>query len=278
MAGLLESTLGPRVLLQLQLPEHIPFARADANQLEMALLNLALNARDAMPQGGTLTFTAEHAPSGYEGDDRNLVQLSVIDTGTGMDDETLARAIEPFFSTKGVGRGTGLGLSMVHGLAAQLGGELSIESKPGAGTAVRLRLQTSDLLSSDLASSSKSASHVGSGTALLVDDEDLVRASTAEMLSDMGYDVVQEPAAESALVRLENGLKPTLLVTDHLMPGMPGTELARAARRLQPQLRILIISGYAEMEGIASDLPRLTKPFRQAELESSIAALGGAGG
>jgi CheY-like chemotaxis protein len=108
---------------------------------------------------------------------------------------------------------------------------------------------------------------------LLVDDEDLVRASTAEMLSDIGYEVVQEPSAETALLRLQEGLRPTLLVTDHLMPGMAGTDLARAAHELQPQLPILIISGYADMEGIASDIPRLTKPFRQAELETSIAAL-----
>ena len=275
MAGLVESTLGPRISLKLELPEHVPPAHADANQLEMALLNLVLNARDAMPDGGSLTIRANFVASSDGSEDRrDFVELSVIDTGTGMDEETLARAIEPFFSTKGVGRGTGLGLSMVHGLAAQLGGELIVKSKPGQGTAITLRLPTADLAAADGTGPLKPARHAGAGTALLVDDEDLVRASTAEMLSDMGYDVVEEPSAESALSRLQNGLEPTLLVTDHLMPGMDGTALARAARELRPKLRVLIISGYAEMEGIASDLPRLTKPFRQAELESSIAALG----
>jgi CheY-like chemotaxis protein len=190
-----------------------------------------------------------------------------------MDDATLTRAVEPFYSTKGIGRGTGLGLSMVHGLAAQLGGELVIESEPGAGTQVRLRLRAANVLPTNANGSTDQQPHRGAGTALLVDDEDLVRASTAEMLSDMGYDVVQEPSAETALLRLREGLTPALLVTDHLMPGVTGTELARAARELQPDLPILIISGYADMEGIASDLPRLTKPFRQAELEGSIAEL-----
>ena len=274
MAGLLESTLGPRVNLQLDLPEQLPAAWADANQIEMALLNLALNSRDAMPQGGTLTIAATCETTNDGSDTRcDFVELAVIDTGTGMDDATLTRAVEPFYSTKGIGRGTGLGLSMVHGLAAQLGGELVIESEPGAGTQVRLRLRAANVLPTNANSSTDQQPHRGAGTALLVDDEDLVRASTAEMLSDMGYDVVQEPSAETALLRLREGLTPALLVTDHLMPGVTGTELARAARELQPDLPILIISGYADMEGIASDLPRLTKPFRQAELEGSIAEL-----
>ena len=274
MAGLLESTLGPRVNLQLDLPEQLPAAWADANQIEMALLNLALNSRDAMPQGGTLTIAATCETTNDGSDTRcDFVELAVIDTGTGMDDATLTRAVEPFYSTKGIGRGTGLGLSMVHGLAAQLGGELVIESEPGAGTQVRLRLRAANELPTNANSGTDQQPHRGAGTALLVDDEDLVRASTAEMLSDMGYDVVQEPSAETALLRLREGLTPALLVTDHLMPGVTGTELARAARELQPDLPILIISGYADMEGIASDLPRLTKPFRQAELEGSIAEL-----
>jgi len=259
--------------VRLELAPDLPAALADANQIEMALLNLALNARDAMPDGGTLTISAErHADEKGASDAPEWVQLSVIDTGSGMDKATVARAVEPFFSTKGVGRGTGLGLSMVHGLAAQLGGDLAIESEPGRGTAVRLRLQAADS-APDQAASAAEQGHVGAGMALLVDDEDLVRASTAEMLSDIGYEVVQEPSAATALLRLQNGLRPSLLVTDHLMPGMAGTDLARAARGLQPELPILIISGYADMEGIASDIPRLTKPFRQAELETSIAAL-----
>ena len=270
MASLLESTLGPRITLKLDLPERLALATADANQVEMALLNLVLNSRDAMPDGGTLTIAAECRRE--ENGRRDLIELAVTDTGAGMDAETLACAVEPFFSTKGVGRGTGLGLSMVHGLAAQLGGSLTIDSSPGKGTTVRLLLRTSPADEADALTTLEEERHSGSGLALLVDDEDLVRASTAEMLADMGYEVVEEPAAETALLRLREGLRPALLVTDHLMPGMPGTELARIARQLQPDLPVLVISGYADMEGIATDLPRLTKPFRQAELQSGIAA------
>ncbi|HYE27749.1 MAG TPA: PAS domain-containing protein [Allosphingosinicella sp.] len=277
MARLLESTLGPRIALELTLAEDLPPARADANQLEMALLNLALNARDAMPDGGTLRIYAECRAAEPGGARPDLqVQLSVVDTGVGMDEATLARAVEPFFSTKGIGQGTGLGLSMAHGLAAQLGGELVIESEPGRGTAVRLRLPVADEHVRSGGVAAARGAHVGAGTALLVDDEDLVRASTAEMLVDIGYEVVAEASAEAALRRIREGLRPALLVTDHLMPGMTGIDLARAARKLQPQLPVLVISGYAQVEGIAGDLPRLTKPFRRDELEASIVQLRGA--
>jgi PAS domain S-box-containing protein len=271
MARLLESTLGPRVRLELNLAKNLAPARADANQLEMALLNLALNARDAMPDGGILTICA-----GREGGavvNGGFVEVVVRDTGHGMDESTLSRAVEPFFSTKGVGQGTGLGLSMVHGLAAQLGGELRIQSSPGDGTTIKLLLPVAASDPETLAPAPTGASHVGAGTVLLVDDEDLVRASTAEMLSDLGYTVVEAPSAEVALQRLCNGLHPTLLITDHLMPGMTGTELAGAARRVQPDLPVLVISGYADVEGIAPELPRLAKPFRHIELEASIIAL-----
>lgn len=274
MAGLLESTIGPRISLELLLAEDLPAARADANQLEMALLNLALNARDAMPEGGTLQIEAM-CISGTAGAGATgaQVQLSVTDSGVGMDEATMARAVEPFFSTKGIGKGTGLGLSMAHGLAAQLGGELVIESELGRGTTVRLRLPVSDVDAVLAEAAAERRAHVGAGTALLVDDEELVRASTADMLGDLGYEVIGASSAEAALQRLRDGLRPGLLVTDHLMPGMTGTELAREALALQPELPVLVISGYAEVEGIAGDLPRLTKPFRRAELEASIASL-----
>jgi PAS domain S-box-containing protein len=277
MAGLLESTLGPRIILELHLPEHLPCAKADPNQLEMALLNLVLNSRDAMSEGGTVRIDARCVTAARGTFLCDFVELSVADTGIGMDEQTVARAVEPFFSTKGIGRGTGLGLSMVHGLQAQLGGELLVESKPGHGTTIKLRFETVEFPAAKANAPVEVSAHSGGGTVLLVDDEDLVRASTAEMLSDMGYLVLQESSAESALLRLSEGLGPAILVTDHLMPGMTGTELARAARKVLPQLPVLIISGYADLEGIADDLPRLTKPFRQAELESHIAAMQTAG-
>ncbi len=277
MAGLIGSTLGPKVDIRVELGEDLPLARADANQLEMALLNLAVNARDAMPEGGLLTIAAERESLRHGHHSKLIpgqyVRLSVADTGAGMDAHTLERAIEPFFSTKGIGKGTGLGLSMVHGLAAQLGGALTISSELNRGTIVELWLPISNdpLVESDASVPAKLAR--GLGQALLVDDEDLVRISTADMLEDIGYEVVEATSAEDALRLLNDGLMPNLLVTDHLMPGMSGVELARAAHLLNADLPVLIVSGYAELDGIAPDLPRLTKPFRNAELAKMLANL-----
>lgn len=189
-----------------------------------------------------------------------------------MDDETLKRAVEPFFSTKGVGKGTGLGLSMVHGLAAQLGGALAISSNPGLGTKVELWLPTTDAAVDGVVEPETIQGPARIGTALLVDDEDLVRTSTADMLADLGYAVVEAGSAEEALRLFEGGLVPELLVTDHLMPGLSGAELVRRIAATRP-LKALIVSGYADVEGIAPDLPRLVKPFRQIELARAIAAL-----
>ncbi len=275
MAGLLGSTLGPKINVRVDLAEELPPAKGDLNQLEMALLNLAVNARDAMPEGGTLTISASR--ESVRGKSRlglklgHYVRLSVTDTGIGMDEATCERAVEPFFSTKGVGRGTGLGLSMVHGLAAQLGGGLSIQSKPGRGTTVELwlplgagpviRAEANQTALQPITSHSR---------ALLVDDEDLVRLSTADMLADLGFDVLEAGSAEEALRLLHEGTAVDLLVTDHLMPGLSGAELARKVRVLRPGLPILIVSGYADVEGLAPDLPRLVKPFRVAELAERV--------
>jgi CheY-like chemotaxis protein/two-component sensor histidine kinase len=278
LAGLLESTLGPRVDLQLHIDEQLPFARGDANQLEMAILNLAVNARDAMPAGGTLTIAASKERVFSSQRERltkgDYVRLSVADTGSGMDESTLAKAVEPFFSTKGIGKGTGLGLSMVHGLAAQLGGKLTIESTPQKGTTVALWLPvSSDDIEHRLAKPHAEILPQGRKRVLLVDDEELVRMSTAAMLGDLGYEVVEASSGEEALELLRK-LQPDLLLTDHLMPGMNGVELAKAAQEHIPSIPVLIISGYAELEGLAPGLPRLTKPFRNAELAESLASLG----
>ena len=191
-----------------------------------------------------------------------------------MDQTTRERAIEPFFSTKGVGKGTGLGLSMVHGLTAQLGGGLTIESAPGQGTSVELWLPISATVVGDEAEAvAVPPQPIGRGTALLVDDEELVRMSTADMLMDLGFEVVEAGSAEEALRLLGDGAAPDLLVTDHLMPGMTGADLAREARTLKPALPVLVVSGYAEVDGIAPDLPRLTKPFRIDDLATSVTAV-----
>jgi signal transduction histidine kinase/CheY-like chemotaxis protein len=278
LAGLLTSTCGPRIWLAIDIQPDLPSARADANQIEMALLNLAVNARDAMLDGGKLTISAteDHVSgdqiAGLEAGD--YIHLRVTDTGIGMDPKTQTKAIEPFFTTKGVGQGTGLGLSMVHGLTAQLGGSLTIESAPGAGTTIHLWLPvTLGAPDQPLPMPIHDGPVVPRGTALVVDDEALVRTSTADMLSELGYSVIEADCAEDALSRLEDAGAVELLVTDHLMPGMTGTDLAATIRLRSPQTRVLIISGYAEVDGISPDMQRLTKPFKQSDLASSIERL-----
>jgi len=282
MAELVSSTTGPQIKVVVDASEDLPPALADPNQLEMALLNLAVNARDAMPEGGTLRISASAEAVGHDQQSPlrpgAYLKLSVADTGTGMDEATLARAVEPFFSTKGIGRGTGLGLSMVHGLASQLGGALTLRSQQGLGTNVELWLPQSKSLPEVAEPQPDAAAEPhGRGTALLVDDEELVRMSTADMLQDLGYDVIEAASAEDALRLFNGGERVDLLVTDHLMPGMTGADLARAVRAARPELPVLLVSGYAESEGITADLPRLTKPFRKDELAASLAQLATAG-
>jgi CheY-like chemotaxis protein/two-component sensor histidine kinase len=280
MGELVASTTGPQIKVVVETAPDLPPAKADQNQLEMALLNLAVNARDAMPDGGTLRISAtgEEVASGEGAKLRpgRYIRLSVADTGTGMDEATMVRAVEPFFSTKGIGKGTGLGLSMAHGLASQLGGALTIQSRPGLGTNIELWLpQSASAPERPEAAPSVPQAPAGRGTALLVDDEDLVRMSTAAMLGDLGFAVLEASSAEDALRLVNRGERFDLLVTDHLMPGMTGTELARAIRAALPAMPVLIVSGYAEREGVEPDLPRLAKPFRKDELAASLVPLFG---
>jgi CheY-like chemotaxis protein len=191
-----------------------------------------------------------------------------------MDEATLARAVEPFFSTKGIGKGTGLGLSMAHGLAAQLGGAMTIQSRIGVGTNVELWLPVSAAALTEFdARESPIEAEGDRGFALLVDDEDLVRASTADMLISLGYRVGEAASGGAALMMLHAGAKPDVLITDHLMPGMTGVELVRKVREKHPDLPALIVSGYTEAEEIAPDLPRLIKPFRRGELAEKLGGL-----
>lgn len=277
MMDLIASTSGPLIKVTARIAPSLPPASADLNQLEMALLNLSVNARDAMPEGGVLTISADaeqtEVPHRAGLKPGAYLRLSVTDTGIGMDEATLARAVEPFYSTKGTGKGTGLGLSMVHGLASQLGGGLAISSRVGLGTHIELWLPASpeEIASSHIATAQEPV-RAQAAVALLVDDEDLVRASTANMLSDLGYRVVETASAEEALSILGRGAHVDVVVTDHLMPGLTGVDLARRLREAWPQVAVLIVSGYGESEGIAPDLTRLNKPFRQAELAAGLAA------
>ncbi|WP_296185942.1 GAF domain-containing protein [Pseudomonas sp. UBA1879] len=280
MGDLVASTTGPQIKVVVDAPDNLPAAIADLNQLEMALLNLSVNARDAMLEGGTMRISAstEQVDQGHRSKlaAGEYLCLSVADTGTGMDAATLARAVEPFFSTKGVGKGTGLGLSMVHGLASQLNGALTIQSAPGLGTNVELWLPRSLSKPTPLLRVVEASEpRLIRGIALLVDDEELVRASTSYMLAELGYRVIEAASGEEAMALMDSGEAFDLLVTDHLMPGINGTDLARVVRASRPGTPILLVSGYAEREGLDPDLPRLTKPFRKSELAVSLDQLRG---
>ena len=266
MRDLITSSIGRTIELRIDAPAGLPAALADTNQLELAILNLCVNARDAMPGGGKLTLALEPID--------DFVRLAVIDTGTGMDAATLARAVEPFYSTKELGKGTGLGLSMVHGLAAQLGGRFDLSSVVGEGTRVDLYLpvaaQAAHGVERRMASSDTATFR--SLSILLVDDEELVRAGTAEMLRDMGHRVVPVSGGGEALARLADGLSPDIVVTDFMMPRMDGAELAAQIRARHPALPVLVVTGYAGGD-LDIGLPQLAKPFRQADLGAALAQL-----
>ena len=277
MADLIASTTGPQIEVIVDVAEDLPTANADPNQLEMAILNLSVNARDAMTAGGALRISAaaETVEPGHwtSLEPGTYIRLSVADTGAGMDEATMAKAIEPFFSTKGIGKGTGLGLSMAHGLAAQLGGALKISSQLGSGTDVAIWLPVNAAAASLPEEDRTEAGSKMVGTALLVEDEDLVRMSTADMLADLGFAVLEAASAEEALVAINEGVHFDLLITDHLMAGMTGVDLARLVRQQRPGLPVLLVSGFAESGGVEPSLPRLIKPFRQVELAAKLIGL-----
>jgi len=276
MKDLIHRSLDPAIEVQIGHSPDLPPARVDPNQLELAILNLAINARDAMPRGGKLTIQAEAASSDGRGGGLktgDYVRIKVADSGTGMDEQTLARAVEPFFSTKGIGKGTGLGLSMVHGLAAQLGGRLDLSSRPGEGTTAEIWLPVADeAATADEFESRPPVQAPRHATILLVDDEELVRIGTSEMLTDLGYNVIEANSGAEALRLLRAGERPDLLITDYLMPGMNGVELIGLCRPLAPSMEVMLITGYSTIaEGPGAAVRRLAKPFRQADLAKIVA-------
>ena len=236
VSDLIHRSIGPRIELKVDIGPDLPPACVDPNQLELALINLAVNSRDAMPDGGTLTITARGEQlTGHERlVDGAYVCISVADTGQGMDQAVLDRAIEPFFTTKDIGEGTGLGLSSVQGLVLQSGGELQLASRVGEGTIACLWLPMSrDLPVQDpTATDRPSTVRPANVTALLVDDEPLVRAGIAAMLEELGYGVVEASSAAEASAMAQCGIAFDLLITDHAMPGRTGTELAGDMRAL----------------------------------------------
>jgi signal transduction histidine kinase/CheY-like chemotaxis protein len=276
---LISSSVGPTVELQMRTDTGSALALADPNQLELAILNLCVNARDAMPQGGVLTIVTEEVaigPRAGAGVSPGLyLRLSVIDAGVGMDDETLARAIEPFFSTKETGRGTGLGLSMVHGLAAQLGGAFTLTSAPGEGTRADLYLPIAEGgEAANTGSPRRPVRATGwSLSVLLIDDEEIVRAATAELIRDLGHDVTEAGSGPEGLGKLAAGLQVDVVISDYKMPRMNGAELARRVREMRPDTAVLIITGYTGTAEDLPDLPRLAKPFNQTDIATALAEL-----
>ena len=277
LMNFLDRTLGPNIEVNMRFPGELPRVHTDPYQLEAALMNLAVNARDAMPRGGSITISArperirEHA-SLKSGD---YVRVTVADTGEGMDEATLARATEPFFTTKGVGKGTGLGLSMVHGLAAQSGGELSMKSHPGAGTQVELWLPVVARGEQGVEVADDGDQPVSAERRLLilaVDDDSLVLTNTAAMLDDLGHEVIVASSGKEALEALHSRPDIDLIISDEVMPNMTGSQFAEAVRRHHPDLPVIITSGYADLrpDAASAGLPRLAKPFGQSDLAACV--------
>jgi len=278
MADILDRSVGPMMTIETDLPEGLPGIRADVNQLETALLNLTVNARDAMPTGGVIKISARLAATppvmGAKALNGECVVLSVSDTGEGMDPDTLSRAREPFFTTKGVGKGTGLGLSMVHGMTEQLGGRLRIESVKGKGTTVELwiPLFLGEILPAPVREASVALPDDRSLVIVVVDDDQLVLTNTKAMLEDFGHTVLDAISGPAALEVIRKTPRVDLVITDQAMPQMTGMQLAAAIRVDWPNLPILLVSGYAELPSKTPfEVPKLAKPFSLEDLEDAIA-------
>lgn len=280
MGDLLQRSIGPMSRIEISFPQPLPKAHVDGHQLELALVNLLVNARDAMEDGkGVIRVSAREefvrdpcedlAPGGY-------LCLSVSDNGCGMDEPTLARATEPFFTTKGVGKGTGLGLSMVRGLAGEFGGRLVLNSRKGVGTTAEIWLPTAvataETSNTDETMNSQPPVHSEARDILVVDDDALVLMGIVDMLQDLGHRVMEASSAKAALEILRSGKKVDLVLTDQAMPEITGMQLAQTIRQEWPGLPVILATGYQDI-GAPADLPQLRKPFYQHDLARAIAAL-----
>jgi len=278
MADLLTRSIDSKVDLERRFPLKVAPVLADANQLELALLNLVVNARDAMPDGGTIVISAKEANAQDGGLPGRFVCLSVTDSGEGMDEETLARATEPFFTTKGVGKGTGLGLPMIQSVAHQAGGRLVLKSQKGQGTSAELWLPCAANVAAkaDAVPLRAPDRSLRPRVVLLVDDDSLVRNSATAMLEDLGHRVFPAASAEEALSLLAQRPEVQLLITDHAMPKMTGAELVEVVRQRYAGLPVILATGRAELPtDYAVTVPRLAKPFTQGQMEDAIAHASG---
>src|SRR5262249_31960338 len=279
MRDLLARTIGPAVQVRARLMPGLWPALVDPTRIEIAVLNLAINARDAMPLGGTLMVEtrnidrgADAVPDEIAGSD--CICLSVRDTGGGMTEEVRLASIEPFFTTKELGKGSGLGLSQVYGVVRQSNGALEIESRVGAGTAVHLYLPRAGGAPDAVAGQVQVGKEAGpGGRILVVDDDAAVRAVTAEMLRQIGYAVTEAASGQAALDALARGEICDLAIMDIAMPGLNGTETVRRARDRWPGLRVLYVTGYADAAATGlqtDDDPLIRKPFRLSELATEV--------
>ena len=278
MRPLLKNVLGPGIEKTFDLDDLLMPVMADPTQLEVAILNLAINARDAMPEGGVLSFASRKVEVAGDPDleDGDYIELTISDTGEGMPPEVAERAFEPFFTTKEVGKGTGLGLSMVYGMARQSGGAARIESKPGHGTAVKLLFRKAEAaVAGEVASASDSSQpepEPRSASVLVIDDDPDVRGFIAAALEEQGYRVRQAGNGRKGLAEVERE-RPDLVILDFIMPGMSGAEVARKILAKAPEQPILFVSGYSETEAVkrtAPESPLLAKPFRADALAKAV--------
>jgi len=278
MTDMLQRSLGPTIIIDTHFPLVSRPVLGDANQLEMILLNLAVNARDAMPNGGQIVIATQEKVL-REGDGPRLkpgayICLTVQDTGEGMDEATLQRAMEPFFTTKGPGKGTGLGLSMVHGVAEQSGGWFTLRSRKGEGTTAELWLPAAEKQAPVVDRSEREGNDARMDrvplVVLAVDDDELVLTNTVAMLDDLGHTGVAASSGEEALEILRQQDSVDLVITDYAMPHMTGLQLADAIKSEWPELPVIIATGFAEMESEAQSMPKLAKPFTEAELVNEL--------
>ena len=274
LQGLLQQAAGPHIFLKMALAANLPRILTDPSQFESSMLNLVANSRDAMPGGGVIKIAAAvetMLPRQLAGlAAGSYVCVRVEDTGEGMDEQTLSRVVEPFFTTKGVGKGTGLGLAMVDGLVAQSGGKLVLHSTPGNGTTVEMWMPISKDESTACHLGTQRTQDVGPMDVLLVDDDPLVLANASALLEDLGHRVTALGAGQEAIDLLARQARFDVVISDYAMPGMNGVELAEHIAQRYPGLNFILASGFADIPALPPGMTRLAKPYSQEDLSQLL--------